>query len=115
MVFRARRRPDREPFKKTMALPIESDMKIEERRRTALGWRPQLARCSRPSTFATNRPDYVKWFFDLFLSRGPEYDRLRERALPPLMTEPDRVPDHVWSGPEMPFGEEVRKRLFGES
>jgi 2-polyprenyl-6-methoxyphenol hydroxylase-like FAD-dependent oxidoreductase len=55
-----------------------------------------------------------QWFFDLFLSRGPEYDRLRERALPLLMTEPDRVPDHVWSGPEMPFDEEVRKRFHGE-
>jgi 2-polyprenyl-6-methoxyphenol hydroxylase-like FAD-dependent oxidoreductase len=32
-----------------------------------------------------------QWLFDLFLARGPEYDRLRERALPRLMTEPDRV------------------------
>jgi 2-polyprenyl-6-methoxyphenol hydroxylase-like FAD-dependent oxidoreductase len=55
-----------------------------------------------------------QWFFDLFLARGPEYDRLRERALPRLMTEPDRAPDHVWSGPEMPFDEEVRKRFYAE-
>ena len=55
-----------------------------------------------------------QWLFDLFLARGPEYDRLRERALPRLMTEPDRVPDHVWSGPEMPFDEDVRKRFYGE-
>jgi menaquinone-9 beta-reductase len=52
--------------------------------------------------------------FDIFLARGPEYDRLRERALPRLMTEPDRVPDHIWSGPEMPFDEDVRKRFYGE-
>jgi menaquinone-9 beta-reductase len=32
-----------------------------------------------------------QWFFDLFLARGPEYDRLRERALPRLVTEPDRA------------------------
>jgi hypothetical protein len=31
------------------------------------------------------------------------------------MTEPDRVPDHIWSGPEMPFDEDVRKRFYGES
>jgi 2-polyprenyl-6-methoxyphenol hydroxylase-like FAD-dependent oxidoreductase len=55
-----------------------------------------------------------QWFFDLFLSRGPEYDRLRERALPLLMSEPDRIPDHILSGPEMPFDEEVRKRFYGE-
>jgi 2-polyprenyl-6-methoxyphenol hydroxylase-like FAD-dependent oxidoreductase len=55
-----------------------------------------------------------QWLFDLFLARGPEYDRLRERALPRLMTEPDREPDHIWSGPEMPFDEEVRKRFYGE-
>ncbi len=55
-----------------------------------------------------------QWLFDLFLARGLEYDRLRERALPRLMTEPDRVPDHIWSGPEMPFDEEVRKRFYGE-
>jgi 2-polyprenyl-6-methoxyphenol hydroxylase-like FAD-dependent oxidoreductase len=53
--------------------------------------------------------------FDIFLAQGPEYDRLRERALPRLMTEPDRVPDHIWSGPEMPFDEDVRKRFYGES
>jgi hypothetical protein len=54
-----------------------------------------------------------QWFFDLFLARGSEYDQVRERALPRLATEPDRVPDHIMSGPEMPFGEEIRNRFFG--
>jgi hypothetical protein len=55
-----------------------------------------------------------QWLFDLFLAPGPEYDRLRERALPGLMTEPDRVLDHIWSGPEMPFDKDVRRRFYGE-
>lgn len=55
-----------------------------------------------------------EWIFDLFLSAGPEADKLRERALPLLATEPERIPDHNFSGPEQPCDEEVRRRFFGE-
>ncbi len=55
-----------------------------------------------------------QWQFDLFLAQGLEADARRARALPLLMTEPDRFPDHFLSGPEQPFNEEVRQRFFGE-
>jgi 2-polyprenyl-6-methoxyphenol hydroxylase-like FAD-dependent oxidoreductase len=54
------------------------------------------------------------WMYELFLTRGPEADRRRERAFPRIMSEPDRVPDHIASGPELPCDEHVRQRFFGE-
>jgi hypothetical protein len=51
----------------------------------------------------------------LFFRRGVEADQRRERALPTLVQEPDRFPDHIISGPELPAGDAVRRRLFGES
>ena len=54
------------------------------------------------------------WFFDLFFARGSAADRRRERAFPLLMSEPDRIPDHIASGPDLPCDEQVRRRLFGE-
>src|SRR6185312_13278633 len=55
-----------------------------------------------------------QWIFDLFLGAGPEADKLRERALPLLATEPERVPDHNFSGPDLPCDDDVRRRFFGE-
>ena len=54
------------------------------------------------------------WFFDLFFARGSEADRRRKRALPLLASEPARVPDHFFSGLDLPCDEQVRRRLFGE-
>jgi menaquinone-9 beta-reductase len=54
------------------------------------------------------------WFFDLFFARGSEADTRRERAFPLIMKEPDRIPDHVFSGPELLCDEEARQRFFGE-
>jgi 2-polyprenyl-6-methoxyphenol hydroxylase-like FAD-dependent oxidoreductase len=54
------------------------------------------------------------WFFDQFLARGPEADSRRERAFPLMMTEPNRVPDHLVSGPDLPCDDQVRQRFFGE-
>jgi len=54
------------------------------------------------------------WLFDLFLSQGSEADRLRARAMPLLAAEPDRIPDHNMSGPDLPCDDSVRRRLFGE-
>jgi 2-polyprenyl-6-methoxyphenol hydroxylase-like FAD-dependent oxidoreductase len=71
--------------------------------------------------YAAERDSYFKttitveqWVFDLLLARGAEADRRRERALPLLASEPDRFPDHAISGPDLPAGEQVRQRLFGE-
>jgi 2-polyprenyl-6-methoxyphenol hydroxylase-like FAD-dependent oxidoreductase len=54
------------------------------------------------------------WMFDLFFDLGPEADARRARALPKLMSEPDRVPDHGASGPDLPCDDLVRRRFFGE-
>jgi 2-polyprenyl-6-methoxyphenol hydroxylase-like FAD-dependent oxidoreductase len=54
------------------------------------------------------------WSFDLFFGEGPKADQLRERAFPLLAAQPDRIPDHGFSGLDLPSGEEVRKRFFGE-
>jgi menaquinone-9 beta-reductase len=54
------------------------------------------------------------WQSDLFFDLGPEADARRARALPKLMSEPDRFPDHVLSGPELPSDENTRRRLYGE-
>jgi 2-polyprenyl-6-methoxyphenol hydroxylase-like FAD-dependent oxidoreductase len=56
-----------------------------------------------------------QWFFDLFLARGNEADECRMRALPLIVAEPERVPDHAISGPDLPFNDEVRKRFHGET
>jgi menaquinone-9 beta-reductase len=55
------------------------------------------------------------WAFDLFLGEGQEADKLRERAFPMFAAEPDRVPDHGFSGLDLPSDEQVRKRFFGET
>ena len=54
------------------------------------------------------------WQFDLFFDLGPEADARRARALPKLMSEPDRFPDHGVSGPDLPIDEHARRRFFGE-
>jgi len=43
-----------------------------------------------------------QWAFDLLFQRGSGADQRREHALPLLAAEPDRFPDHFFSGPELP-------------
>ena len=54
------------------------------------------------------------WFRKLFLEQGAEADERRERALPLLAEDGTRAPDHIFSGPELPADESVKKRFFGE-
>jgi 2-polyprenyl-6-methoxyphenol hydroxylase-like FAD-dependent oxidoreductase len=54
------------------------------------------------------------WTHDLFFELGPEADARRARALPLLMNEGDRFPDHGMSGPDLPCDDRVRRRLWGE-
>jgi 2-polyprenyl-6-methoxyphenol hydroxylase-like FAD-dependent oxidoreductase len=54
------------------------------------------------------------WSFDLFFERGVAADERRMRALPLILLEPDRFPDHAFSGPDLPADEQVRRRFFGE-
>jgi 2-polyprenyl-6-methoxyphenol hydroxylase-like FAD-dependent oxidoreductase len=54
------------------------------------------------------------WFRSLFLAQGPDAESRRARALPLIAADQTRVPDHLFSGPELPADETVRRRFFGE-
>jgi menaquinone-9 beta-reductase len=54
------------------------------------------------------------WIRALFQDPSPEAAALRARALPLIAEDPTRVPDHIFSGPDLPLNEQVRARLFGE-
>jgi 2-polyprenyl-6-methoxyphenol hydroxylase-like FAD-dependent oxidoreductase len=55
------------------------------------------------------------WFRTLFQDPALESAALRARALPLIGEDPTRVPDHIFSGPDLPLNEQVRARFFGES
>jgi 2-polyprenyl-6-methoxyphenol hydroxylase-like FAD-dependent oxidoreductase len=52
---------------------------------------------------------------DLFLRSGADADARRARALPLVAKDRTRLPDHPFSGPDLPWSAQVRGRLFGES
>ncbi len=54
------------------------------------------------------------WFRRLFQDPSPEAAALRTKAMPLIAEDPTRVPDHIFSGPDLPVNEQVRARLFGE-
>ena len=54
------------------------------------------------------------WFRRLFQDPSPEAAALRTKAMPLIAEDPRRVPDHIFSGPDLPVNEQVRARLFGE-
>lgn len=56
-----------------------------------------------------------RWYTDLFMARGPEADRRRERALPLIAEDMTRMPDHINSGPDVTADEAMRARMFGEA
>ena len=53
---------------------------------------------------------YLRFIFEL----GAEANARGARALPLLMREPNRVPDHTFSGLDLPHDEGGRRRFFGE-
>jgi menaquinone-9 beta-reductase len=54
------------------------------------------------------------WSRTLFQDPSPEAAALRARAMPLIAEDPTRVPDHIFSGPDLPLNEQVRTRFFGE-
>ena len=54
------------------------------------------------------------WVRTLFQDPSPEAAALRARAIPLIAEDPTRVPDHIFSGPDLPLNEQVRARFFGE-
>jgi 2-polyprenyl-6-methoxyphenol hydroxylase-like FAD-dependent oxidoreductase len=55
-----------------------------------------------------------KWVRTLFQDTSQDAAGLRAKALPRIAEDPTRVPDHIFSGPDLPFDEGVRARFFGE-
>jgi len=55
------------------------------------------------------------WFRSLFLEQGAAADSRRARALPLIAEDQTRVPDHFFSGPDLPADETVRRVFFGEN
>ena len=58
--------------------------------------------------------DATRWFRTMFLESGPDADARRARALPLAAADPSRVPDHLFSGPDLPASDSVRARFFAE-
>jgi menaquinone-9 beta-reductase len=56
----------------------------------------------------------INWYSQLYLDTDPEADARRARALPLIAQDPTRQPDVIFSGPDIPLNEEVRKRFFAE-
>jgi 2-polyprenyl-6-methoxyphenol hydroxylase-like FAD-dependent oxidoreductase len=58
--------------------------------------------------------EYTGLLYQIFYTVGPAADARRARAFPLIAQEPERVPDGLVSGPEVPLGEAVKRRFFGE-
>lgn len=54
------------------------------------------------------------WVRTLFQDSSPEAVELRTRTMPQIAEDPTRVPDHIFSGPDLPLNDSVRARFFGE-
>lgn len=54
------------------------------------------------------------WFRTLFQDPSPQAALLRAEAMPRIAEDPSRVPDHLFSGPDLPLNNDVRARFFGE-
>ena len=54
------------------------------------------------------------WFYDVFQRLGPEAEARRARALPLFAEDPTRLPDILFSGPDLPLASNARARFFGE-
>jgi len=54
------------------------------------------------------------WLRTLFQDPSPIAAALRQKAMPLIAEDPTRVPDNLFSGPDLPVDDDVRARLFGE-
>ena len=54
------------------------------------------------------------WYNSFFFDRGEQADARRTKAMPLIMEDPSRVPDHLFCGPDLSIDDSVRRRFFGE-
>ena len=57
---------------------------------------------------------FNQWYSELFFAMGPDADDRRARAMALIAQDPTRQPDSLFSGPDLPANEDVRKRFFAE-
>jgi len=75
----------------------------------------EMRRVLRPGGIAIIMLPLVEgWSRTLFQDPSPEAAALRARAMPLIAEDPRRIPDHIFSGPDLPLNEQVRARFFGE-
>jgi 2-polyprenyl-6-methoxyphenol hydroxylase-like FAD-dependent oxidoreductase len=54
------------------------------------------------------------WMTRFFYETGAEADARRGHAFPLIAQDPTRIPDAMFSGPDAPLDEAMRRRFFGE-
>ena len=54
------------------------------------------------------------WQRGAFQEQTPEARLRRQKAMPLIAEDPTRVPDYLFSGPDLPMDDSVRARFFGE-
>jgi 2-polyprenyl-6-methoxyphenol hydroxylase-like FAD-dependent oxidoreductase len=64
--------------------------------------------------FCTTIRTVTGWLRDFFLTTGSVADARRAHALPLIGQDNTRIPDLVFSGPDIPLAPNARARLFGE-
>jgi menaquinone-9 beta-reductase len=57
----------------------------------------------------------ANWFRHIFLEQTTIAAVQRSKALPLIAQDPMRVPDHLFSGPDLPVNDAVMARFFGEA
>ena len=56
----------------------------------------------------------IQWMREIMMWPGPAADAVRAKAMPLIAADMMRVPDHIFSGPDLPFNAEVKARFYGE-
>ena len=64
--------------------------------------------------YFANTHKVCAWLRTLFQDPSEQAQALRRQAMPRISEDLTRVPDHLFSGPDLPADETVRARLFGE-
>jgi 2-polyprenyl-6-methoxyphenol hydroxylase-like FAD-dependent oxidoreductase len=54
------------------------------------------------------------WLRTLFQDPSPSASAIRQKAMPLIAQDPTRIPDHLFSGPDLPVNGTIRARFFGE-
>jgi hypothetical protein len=55
------------------------------------------------------------WLTEFFYGTSAEAKARRDKAMPLINDDPTRIPDHIFSGPELPIDEGVKAHFFGEA